>query len=249
MSDFTPPVNTAPLRNVALFVQLMDRLMTRSASLPGMGMFYGPSGYGKTTSAIYGAQKYRAYHVMVRSVWTSADLVKNIARKVLGAQAKITGNRASIIAQFADQLARSSRPLILDEADFLAEKKSMIEVARDIYEASLAPVILIGEEGLPQKIRAYERVDGRMLDWVPAQPVGLEDSRHLARLYAPDMVLADDLLDHLTGLANGSARRVAVNLDHVREMAALQGVDTLDLAGWQALGGVAFTGIAPARGR
>lgn len=42
----------------------------------------------------------------------------------------------------------------------------MVEIARDIYEGSGSPVILIGEEHLPKKLEQWEHVHGRMLDWV-----------------------------------------------------------------------------------
>ena len=73
--DGTPLFNSvAPLRNVGALVELIDRVQKRGHGLPGMATFYGPSGYGKTTAAIYAANKYRAYQVQVKSAWTAKKL-------------------------------------------------------------------------------------------------------------------------------------------------------------------------------
>lgn len=54
--------------------------------------------------------------------------------------------------QIGEELSLSQRPLIIDEADFLVQKR-MIEVVRDIYESSQATIILIGEEAMPVKLQ------------------------------------------------------------------------------------------------
>lgn len=45
--------SVAPLRNVVAMVQLVDRVISRAPTLPGMAVFYGPSGYGKSSAATY----------------------------------------------------------------------------------------------------------------------------------------------------------------------------------------------------
>ena len=46
-------VNTgiAPLTNIALCLGTLRRAMDRPRHLPGITVFYGPSGYGKSTAA------------------------------------------------------------------------------------------------------------------------------------------------------------------------------------------------------
>jgi hypothetical protein len=137
--------------------------------------------------------------------------------------------------------------LLVDEADILVDK-GMIEVVRDIYESNQASIILIGEENLPASLKRWERVHGRMLDWVAAQPASLSDAKHLAKLYCKGVEISDELMEALHKKAGGSVRRVCVNLDRLREQAQTRrlqhiGVSEFDPAGF-------FTGDAPApRGR
>ena len=65
MSAISPSVNTtiAPLKNVARFTELVERLMNRPPELPGFGVFYGRAGLGKSFSARYAINLYRAFYV------------------------------------------------------------------------------------------------------------------------------------------------------------------------------------------
>jgi len=220
--------SVAPLRNVAALVELITRLKTRSYGLPGMATFYGPSGYGKTTAAIYSANKFQAYHVQVLSVWTKKNLCEAILEDMGIAPAKTTAN---MVRQIAENLARSDRPLLIDEADHLVAK-NMIEIVRDIHESSGAPVILLGEEMLPQKLERWERVHGRMLDWVAAEPGVLEDVGYLAPLYCPNVTLDGELKQRLLTESNHSIRRICNNLDHVLKFARLRNMKAVTLADW-----------------
>ncbi|TWB58715.1 AAA family ATPase [Nitrospirillum viridazoti] len=242
MTQASETVNTvatiAPLRNVMAFTELVDRVMNRTPGLPGMATFHGPSGYGKTFSAIYAANKHKAYHVQMKSVWTRKKLCQSILQS-MGILPAAT--IPDMMDQIGEQLALSRRPLIIDEADYLLSK-GMVEVARDIYESSQGAIILIGEEQLPTKLKAIERVHGRMLDWVPAEEATLGDAGHLARLYCPGVEVAPDLLSALYDASAKSIRRIVVNLDRVREAAQLKDLSTIGLGQY---GSEFFTGAVP----
>lgn len=224
MSNTNPSI--APLRNVAAFAALVERVTKRSNNLPGMAVFYGKSGLGKSVSATYGANKHSAYYVQVKSVWTKKRLCQSFLQE-MGIRAASTVGE--MVDQIGEQLALSGRPLIVDDAQFLVHR-GMIEILRDIYESSFAAVILIGEESLPTDLKRWERVHNRMLDWVQAQPCDLADARHLARIYCPKVDVADDLLEQVRSSVNGCTRRVAVNLDHIRAYAEGKALTAIDSA-------------------
>ncbi len=246
MHNETAHVNEAAapiiqLRNVLLFSELVDRVMRRSPGLPGLATFHGPSGYGKSFSAVYSANVYRAYYVQMKSVWTRKRLCEAVLQE-MGIQPR--GTIPTMLDAIGEQLALSQRPLLIDEADFLV-KRGQIELVRDIYESSTASaIILIGEESLPGNLKQWERVHGRVLDWVQAQPAGLEDAMQLAGHYCKGVVVAEDLLKRLVASAKGSVRRIAVNLDRVREFATINNLREIDAAGYE---GEIFTGEPPTR--
>lgn len=229
----------APLRNVAALTALIDRVQNRSMALPGMGVFHGPSGFGKSTAAIYATNRYHAVTVQVKSVWTKKTLCEAIMAEMSVPAAKTI---SAMLDQICARLAVTDQPVLIDEADFLVQR-GMIEIVRDIYEGSGVPVILIGEELLPQKLQAWERVHGRILDWVAAQPGDLSDAKHLAKIYAPGITLSEDILSRLLKASHGSIRRICVNLDRVREFAKVRGLTSIGDADWA--GRDFFTGEAP----
>jgi DNA transposition AAA+ family ATPase len=241
MTNLPAPVNTtiAPLRNVTLLAQLVERVQSRKPGLPGMATFTGFSGYGKSVAAIYAQNRYRTYHVQVKSVWTRKKLCSAILQEM---EIKPGATIPDMVDQIGEQLSLSGRALLIDEADILVTK-GMIEVVRDIYESSQSSIILIGEENLPNSLKKWERVHGRMLDWVQAAPAALSDAKHLAKLYCPGIAIADDLISELHSKASGSVRRICVNLDRVREAAETSGKTTMTLADFPSDN--LFTGVPP----
>lgn len=231
--------SVAPLRNVAALTALIDRVQNRAIGLPGMACFYGWSGFGKSTAAIYAANKFQAVLVQCKSAWTKKSVCSAILAE-LGLPAK--GNTADMVDRIAAQLAVQGVPLIIDEADHVVARK-MVEIVRDIYEGSQAPVILIGEELLPQKLKEWERVHGRMLDWVAAQPADMSDLNHLAAIYAPGLSIDDFLKAELLRMSQGSTRRVCVNLAQLNERAQVLGAERIGKGDFDQR--AFFTGAAP----
>ncbi|WP_159069647.1 phage terminase large subunit [Neisseria elongata] len=168
------------------------------------------------------ANETRAYYVQLRSAWSKKTLLEKICFEMGLPPARTAAGCLDLICE---QLAASQRPLILDEADYLVTHSGMVELVRDIYEGSQAPLMLVGEEMLPTKLKKFERFHGRVLAWVPAQPVDLADAEELAKVYAPDLTFERDALSYLVDLAHGSVRRVTVNLVNLLELANQQGLD------------------------
>lgn len=221
--------SVAPLANVQALTALIDRVQNRHPSLPGMAVFYGNSGYGKSTAAAYATVKYDAVTVEMASCWTTKNLCEAILIEMGVRQPR--GTVSSMVNEINRTLAVQDRPLIVDEADFLVTTKK-IEIVRDIHKGSGAPVILIGEELLPQKLKAWERVDGRMMDWVPAKEGTLKDAEVLAPMYAPGVTLEPELLARLQAASGGSIRRICINLQAVWEQARIHGRDRMGLEDW-----------------
>jgi DNA transposition AAA+ family ATPase len=232
-----------PLKNVMLFAELVDRVQNRPRHLPGMACFYGPSGYGKSRSATFGAHKSGAFYVECDASFTTKTLCERILIE-LGLGGAVRGSVPSLIAAIIDRLAETQdRPLIIDEADFLV-KKGMIDHVRAMHDKSQAPVILIGEELLPHKLQAHERAHNRMLDWVAAQPCDLEDTALIATRMAGGVEIAEDLVAEIAKASGGRVRRVMVNLEQVVSDASTRGKRTMRLADWTR---PFFTGEPPKR--
>lgn len=237
------PNSIAPLRNVSAMISLIETIRNRPQTSSGFGVFSGPSGFGKTVASTYAVNRNDCIYIEVRDFWTRKSFCEALLEE-LGTKPK--GTISTMMREIGYVLgADIGRAVIIDEADKLVDK-NMIELARDVQEMTNAAVILVGEEKLPQKLKAFERVDNRVLDWVLAQPCDLSDAKVLAKLIAPGVDIADDLLTSICTRTEGRTRRVANTLFEVGTYARNTGEKALTLASY---GGRIFTGQAPIRGR
>jgi len=233
----------AQLRNVTALDTAIMAAQRRQPHLPGLVPFYGPSGYGKSSAAAFCANKHRAYYVQVQVTWNDRMLLSQILAE-MGIAAEKTA--AAMAGQVAEQLAKSGRPLIVDEFDYLVERGRGVDLIRDLHDNSAGGVIVaIGEERLPVRLRRYERFHGRVHEWLQAQPADARDAASLAKLYCDGLGVAEDLAAHLARQANGSVRRICVNLARIQAFATKEGLKKIGLAEWG--NRELYTGDAPAR--
>ena len=237
---------TAPLLNVRLCLEALQAASNRPAHLPGIVCMYGPSGYGKSTAAAYVATRTDAYYVECRSTWTKKAFLQAILH-TMDIRPKAAKEPARTIYGMVDQAAgvlAAGRPLIVDEMDYLVDKNA-VEIVKDLYESSRAPILIIGEERLPGKLEAWERLHGRVMYWVQAQAADMADAAALRTMYCDRVQVADDLLALVVEAAKGSVRRICVNLERIQAEALADGLDVVDRAAWG--NRTLFTGEAPMR--
>lgn len=232
----------APLKNVTACLDVAQRTIDQPAGVDRLGMFFGPSGYGKSKASMYLQNKMQAIYLEVFDYWTRKVFVECLLAE-LGVD-KPRGTIASMMMQ-ALQLLRDDphRLLIIDEADKLVDK-GFIELVRDIYKGARIPVLLVGEELLPQKLKHYERCANRVTAYGMANPCDLEDARVLVRAYQPKLAIADDLLTHIVSETKGVASRIVASLNDVAQFAHVHRVSQVALQGYT---GTIFTGRAPTR--
>jgi DNA transposition AAA+ family ATPase len=234
MSANQPSVNAgpspiAPLQNVRLAIELVERMKNRAPHLPGLAVLYGPSGYGKTQSTVAAANRYNAAYIECGQSWNASTLVDAIYHELTGSLMK--GSVAKKVAAIIEVLAEETRPLFIDEADFLV-KRSMIDLVREMSDRSGASVILIGEELMPAKLRAFERACNRVLYWQPAEPCDFDDAMKLAKLYVPHLTIEEPLMRQIVEVTYGVTRRVVTNLERMREFSLERGISVIGVKQW-----------------
>ncbi|MGD0660413.1 MAG: ATP-binding protein [Syntrophorhabdales bacterium] len=226
------PSKIKPIQNVALCTAAMQEAMNRRPEQDGIVVLSGPTGFGKTYAACYVANTFHSIYVECTSTFTKKVFFAEVAEAV-GISSK--GTSRSLEKEVTETLVALNQPLIVDEVDYLV-RNGLIDVIRDIHRSTGVACLLIGEEELPQKLLKWTRVTGRVLRWVPAQPVSLDDARALAPFYSPKVDIADDLLGAMVKAARGSVRQVSANLVRIEAAALKKSVRKLDLAAWLELG-------------
>ena len=171
------------------------------------------------------ATKTNAFYVQVKSTYTKKAFAQALLRE-MSIPAPTTLSDMMELA--SAELAKSGRPLIIDEFDHLVNS-SKVEIVRDLYEASQGTFLIIGEELLARKLEKWERFHGRVLNWVPALPADLHDAMQLSQIYAPNIEVDVSVIESLVSTVRGSTRRVSTNLEMLHEQALENGVKHVGL--------------------
>lgn len=232
----------AQLTNMSLGVKTYLDCETAGPGEPRMGLLYGPSGYGKSVAMAFTAQRTGAAYVEAKRIWTQLSLLEAIANEIGVNVMKRSAPR--IFEQVVDRLNIEPRGLIIDEMDYLVGKQH-VEIIRDIHDSTRIPILLVGEESLPEKLRSWERFHNRILVFTPAQPASLEDARKLRDHYSPRVRIHDDLVQHIVAGCRGVTRRIVVNLKAAERAAVEAATGEIDLGWWGSR--PLSTGDAPAR--
>ncbi|HAS88150.1 MAG TPA: DNA transposition protein, partial [Desulfovibrio sp.] len=192
-----------------------------------LGVYYGFPGYGKTISLTFAANRHSALYLEIGASWTVKKFCQTLLRE-LGV--KPTKTVADMVEQIIETMSMETRPIIIDEFDHITNMgEKSVNIIREILDKARCPIVLIGEEGLPGRLKRWPRFDSRVRSWVAAQPCTVDDAQKLAQLYASEIRIDEAVLADMTAQASGVTRRVCHGIETVREMAAVKGLTKVDL--------------------
>jgi DNA transposition AAA+ family ATPase len=208
----------------------MEQIQSRAHGMPGLGVLSGKPGLGKTSALTRLAHPadINAVYIACRSFETTKSLAQLVLRE-LGETVK---DRWSVPAMFelaCERFAEQGRPLVVDEADRIAEKTA-IEFLRDIHDIGQVPILLVGEEHLQRKLaNKHERFHDRVLVWATAMPADNGDLSKLMGHYTPGLQLTDDARKALLMKTAGVARRVVTMLHGLQELSRTRALSTITI--------------------
>jgi DNA transposition AAA+ family ATPase len=233
MTDLSSAVGARPraaqLTNMALALRTLIECHLAGDSSPRLSVFYGPSGFGKSVAAGFAAIRERAVYIEAKSVWGQLSLLEAIARELGIARMERTSPR--LLDQIVTTLNAHPVPLIIDEMDYLV-RRQIVDLIRDIHDATSVGIMMIGMEALPTKLRAWEQFHNRILLFTAAEPASLDDGLLLRDHYCTKVAIADDLVAHIIQRCHGVTRRIVNNLKAAQRAALDDGMGAVDLAWW-----------------
>lgn len=225
-----------PVKNVSRLKAAGDALIARAPGMPGMGMIWGPTGYGKTTATTWFVNQCHGVYVRAMALWSPKTMLGAIARELDLPGAK-SANNSELVEGIVLRLTEQGRPIFIDEADYVVEKSSLTNTLRDIHDLSTVPVILIGMHGIQKRIKGNEQLTGRIAQWVAFEGLDMEDASLLATLLV-EVEIQDDLLARLHREAapkdagGAEVRRLVVGLSAIEGYARSRGLATIGAADW-----------------
>lgn len=230
-----------PIKNISRMRSAGDALLNRPTGMPGMGLIYSPTGYGKTTAATWFVNQVNGVYVRAMRLWSPKSMLNAILREL---DMELSGTNGHLVEAIVEKLAATGRPLFIDEADYVIDSRRLVDTLRDIHDLSTVPVILIGMQGIKTKLNraGLEQFTGRISQWVEFSGADIADARMLANSLC-EVQIADDLLIKLHQKATpetarthtiGGAeiRRLVVGLSEIEQFALRRGLTSINADQW-----------------
>ena len=219
-------------RNVARLWEVLESLHSASLGEPRLGLIYGPAGRGKTRAVDTLAARTGAVYVSAARVWTPNSMLKTILA-ALGCPATNTG--AGNLLRAAEALSeRISVPymgnglLIIDEADYLAKgthpprTPPLLDTVRDLHDASGAPILLVGMNGLAKLLSQFPQFWDRVRMSEEFAPLVRKEVVSLASELA-GLTLDDQSAEQIRRATKGNLRQAILHLARLEALAKAEG--------------------------
>jgi DNA transposition AAA+ family ATPase len=204
-----------PVKNLQRLAEHGEMLRTRNPRTPGIGVVSGETGFGKSTGLTwYGVRKVRAIYVRAMELWTPSAMLEAIGDE-LGIT--IGRNLAKAAQQVVGALVQQNRMLIVDEADYVVEKRRLINTLRDIHDLAGTPLILVGMKEFQKKLRTaleQRQFANRVAFQLEFLPTDFDDTR-LTAAELLEIDIDDELLRRVHDASDGNMRDIVVGLQRI----------------------------------
>lgn len=212
--------------NVSRFAAALTLAEDTDFGRPGMMMVSGEAGRGKTVAARSSHAVRGGIYLRAWQDWTQAAFLQALCFEVCGARPH-GSNRCKV--RIVEELEHERRTIYMDEADRLDIGR--LEDLRDIHDETGAPIVLIGEQGLPARVAARSRIDDRIPGEyrIPFAPVSQQDIT-LYALEAANLVLEPKACKIVHTFCKGNFRRAHNAIVSLDQMAKAVQTDQVDAA-------------------
>jgi len=217
--------------NVSRLVNGLGELeeRVRAGSERGLGIMEGRTGTGKTWAGEwYIVNHPQAVYVRAFETWSPAWMLRDLS---VAAGLPPRFSTEANLRQLKTELSERPRLIIVDEGDYVIQRKALLETLRDLYDlAKQTPVVLVSEGGGRELVarrspRTWRRV-GQVVEFAGLTPMDVQ-LMGMELLELPNREIprseAEALLRHAAGNSFGE---VMVELEKVETFAkANPGVD------------------------
>lgn len=210
--------------NVELFLALADSLEKRDRGVDGMGLVFGEPGLGKTKTAIWYADKVNAVYYRAKEHTTLRSLLEGIVVELGQAPMFRTSD---LYSQAKTALCEYSRPVIVDEIDYLAGQGKGLQTLRDLADETGVPVIMIGMSDAERKVKRFHHLYDRLQAHIMRfKPLYEDDVKRFVDQVC-DVSLDDSAISQVYELSGGKLRKIIAELYRLERLAAANDLSTI----------------------
>ena len=142
-------------------------------------------------------------------MWFMGDML-NAFR--IQAERSFEGRFKQVVAALLDrqhehELREATFAVVVDEADHVSIKPTILETIRDLSDGAEIPFVLVGMGRIRTNLRRFPQVASRVKEFVAFEPADLDDVR-LFLAEKCDFPVADDLAEFIWRVSEGYNREI-----------------------------------------
>lgn len=201
--------------NVSRFLTGVAVLEDRAAPEACFALIQGQAGLGKTRTAKWWAMQHNAVFLRIQESMTPTWLLRDLVNE-LGDQ--VPANRVEkLFQQVVGTMARSPRPIVIDEAERAIKNISILENLRDLSDLMEMPVVLVGREYTLSRLKRHTQLYTRISSTVSFEKAKRDDVVLLANELC-EVNVHDDVIDIIMKQADGYVREIMKALKNIERM-------------------------------
>ena len=227
--------------NVKRFLGALAALEERGAQEACLVVVDGQPGLGKTTTLKHWVAQNGCVYLRAKKEWTPAwfmnELLETLRVHPPHSFAKKYAKALEELAirQSTAMMGRRIFGLVIDEADHVSSKSTILETIRDISDMIELPTILVGMGRVNDNLARFPQVASRVSQRVRFEKATKDDVRALIRARC-EVTVADCLTDFVLTVSQGFNREVLEAIANIERFGlrfdvGANGVTMADMAG------------------
>jgi len=191
--------------NVKTMFQLADQLMDNDPNTPGLGLYYGEPGLGKTEAAQHLCLERSEYvYIRAKTAWTIKWMLNDLLNEV---NEQGSGRTQLAYERIVKILKEQPRLIIIDEVDHMLHDSKVIETLRDIYDESGNPFLMVGMQQAERKLKRFPHLYSRFAEVIVAQKISVEEIEQVGNELL-DIPMEPKVANWIFDRSNGEFRKI-----------------------------------------
>lgn len=211
-------------RNVQAATSVARDLESAEAGVPGLALIHGQRGLGKTRWGIWYAAQTGAVYVRAKSIWTPTWLLEELAVELSIVPQK---RKQYLFTSVQDALKEQPRLIIIDETNI--PPQVCLNCVRDLHDLTGVPFLLIGHEGIIDRLRRMGPFFDRFLYITEFKPVGQQDLETFCASCL-EVPITKETVGHVLKSTSGNFRKAVVAFKGAEDRAKLNRAKEITLA-------------------
>lgn len=209
-------------KNVKKFAALMAELQNLPPNIPKMALVYGESGLGKSETITKWAFKNDCVYVRANQGMTTRWLLSEIANEL---DTDSCWHIDDTFNQIEKALILNKKIIIIDEVDYLIEKRS-IETLRDLHDRTGCPMVLVGMGMIDKKLSRYPHLMDRIYKKLKFETFNSNDIQAIIENLT-ELEFTQDGLEYLATRTN-QFRQIVKLVNQIEKLANTNQIEVLD---------------------